>query len=407
MKVSKVFGCVLGLHFGVVAVLLIQPGCRTQQPPTQTFGSQPSSGSQQSITAQRTVPAGDNMTNSVRGASRQSDKLIPATRFGEGDGLDAAFNAGFDGSNAAPGGEFSEFDSIAPIEPLPSGGQTVNVAGASFETYTVKKGDSLWGIARRNNVSVNELYAANGMTKDSVLQIGREIRIPTEGGTAIINTVTADSYQPTSLNQSSVEYTVKRGDALSRIARQYDTSVRAIKAANGKTSDLIRVGETLVIPVGANASVNTSTSTVAVSSSTPGTVVTTSGTRTHTVKAGEFPGAIARKYGMTTGELLATNGITDPRKLRVGTVLKVSDSGSAANVDSRTETVVAPAPAQASTTPAPAPAPAPSTAPVADEGPVEIRVIEADPLVEGEANEIQTDDLFEGAVEIPVIRLED
>jgi hypothetical protein len=38
---------------------------------------------------------------------------------------------------------------------------------------------------------------------------------------------------------------------------------------------------------------------------------------------------------------------------------------------------------------------------------VEIRVIEADPLIEGEVNEIQTDELFEGAVEIPVIRLED
>jgi hypothetical protein len=34
-------------------------------------------------------------------------------------------------------------------------------------------------------------------------------------------------------------------------------------------------------------------------------------------------------------------------------------------------------------------------------------VIEADPLVEGEAIDIQTDEMFEGAVEIPVIRLED
>jgi lipoprotein NlpD len=129
-----------------------------------------------------------------------------------------------------------------------------------------------------------------------------------------------------------------------------------------------------------------------------------SGTRTHTVQSGEFPATIARNYGMTTGELLALNGITDPRKLQVGQVLKVSGSGSAANVASRTETVVSPAPATSFTRSTPAvstPRPAAST------GPVEIRVIEADPLVEGEAIDIQTDEMFEGAVEIPVIRLED
>ena len=126
--------------------------------------------------------------------------------------------------------------------------------------------------------------------------------------------------------------------------------------------------------------------------------MTTSGSRTHTVKPGEYPATIARQYGMPTGELLALNGITDPRKLQVGQVLKINGSGSAANVDSRPETVVTPAPAPVS--------PAPRV-PVTSSGPVEIRVIEADPLVEGEATEIQTDEMFDGAVEIPVIRLEE
>jgi len=408
MKVSKVFGCVLGLHFGVIAVLLIQPGCRTTQPPTQTY------------TQERTIKS------SVQGASRStSEGLIPATR--SGDGLDGAFNAGFDDGRYAPdssGNEFGEFDRVAPLAPLPSGTQTVDVAGASFETYTVKKGDNLWSIAKRYDVSLNELYAANGLNKNSVLRIGQQIQIPVEGGAAAVNTVSADTYQPTSLNQGSADYTVKRGDTLSKIAKQYDTSVRAIKAANGKTSDLIRVGETLVIPVGANASTPSSTSpapsasgstsgsTSSVSYNTaPGTTAARSGSRTHTVKAGEYPATIARQYGMTTGELLALNGITDPRKLQVGQVLKVSGSGSAANVDSRTETVVAPSAATTpSTTLIPAtrtPAATTRPAPASNSGPVEIKVIEADPLVEGEATEIQSDEMFEGAVEIPVIRLEE
>ena len=386
MKVSKIFGCVLGLHFGVIAVLLIQPGCRTKQPPTQTYTQ-----------------------------DRTTDGFIPATGVAPGDGLDAAFNAGFEDGRPAvdsAANEFSEFDNVAPLTPLTpltSGGQSVQVAGPSFEAYTVEKGDNLWSIAKRYNVSLNELYAANGLNKNSVLRIGQQIQVPVEGGTASISTVSADTYQPTSFNQGSTSYTVKRGDTLSKVANQYDTSVRAIKAANSMTSDLIRVGETLVIPVGANANTSGALGTSGTSlgtsaaSAAPSSTVTTSGSRTHTVKPGEYPATIARQYGMPTGELLALNGITDPRKLQVGQVLKINGSGSAANVDSRTETVVSPAPAPVS--PAPA-SPAPRV-PVTSSGPVEIRVIEADPLVEGEATEIQTDELFDGAVEIPVIRLEE
>jgi len=405
MKVSKVFGCVLGLHFGVIAVLLVQPGCRTQQPPTQT----------QTYTQERT------MKTSVQGAARTSGGLIEATRVGSGEGsgqgLNSAFNAGFDDGRYAPdsaGNEFNEFDNIAPIAPIASGGQTVQVSGSSFEAYTVKKGDNLWSIAKRYNVSLNELYAANGLNKNSVLRIGQQIQIPVEGGTATVNAVSADTYQPSSYNQGSTEYTVKTGDSLSRIAKQFDSSVRAIKAANGMTSDLIRVGEKIIIPVSGNTG-GTSSATpatpaptitrAATSYTAPSVTYTssaTSGSRTHTVKSGEYPATIARKYGMTTGELLALNGITDPRKLQVGQVLKVSGSGSASNVDSRSETVVAPASATSTTL-----IPAVSTSRTAPtSGPIEIKVIEADPLVEGEATDIQADEMFEGAVEIPVIRLE-
>ncbi|WPJ94890.1 LysM peptidoglycan-binding domain-containing protein [Coraliomargarita algicola] len=438
MKVSKVFGCVLGLHFGVIAVLLVQPGCRSQQPPTRTYtqtstqvstpsrtlASTPSSGSERTMAYNQ----GRTIKTSVEGASRHTEGLIVAKRVdSEVTGLDAAFNAGFDDGRYAPdssGSEFGEFDDIAPIAPLSTGGQTVQVAGDSFETYTVKKGDNLWSIAKRYNISLNELYAANGLNKNSILKIGQQIQIPVEGGTATVKTVSADTYQPSSFNQASTSYTVKRGDSLSKIASQHNTSVRAIKAANNMTSDLIRVGDTLILPVegSSRAAATPAAPSTSSSRSTPAVtyVATTNnvaGGRTHTVKAGEYPATIARKYGMTSGELLALNGITDPRKLQVGQVLKVSGSGSANNVDSRTETVVAPTaavntsasvtrPTTVSTVPA-APITTSSFRPAASTGPVEITVIEADPLVEGEVTDIQSDDLFDGAVEIPVIRLEE
>lgn len=383
MKVTKIFGCVLSLHICIIAVLLMQPGCQTRQPPTQTH------------TQNRT------MKSSVDGASRTQGDLIPATTTVSGQGLDDAFNAGLDNDPIG----FEPIDPIEPIEPIYGTTQTVDVAGAGTQSYTVKKGDNLWSIAKRYNVSLNELYAANGLNKNSVLRVGQQIQIPTDGSTVAITQVTPEAYQPTGYDLSTTTYTVQRGDTLSKIANQYDTSVGALKAANGKSSDMIRVGETLTVPVGANA-----TSSAPVSSTpafTPTATVTTvtassGATQTHTVKSGEYPAKIAKQYGMTTSELLAMNSITDPRKLRVGQQLIVSGSGNASNVDSRIETVVSPAPAQSTTRVPTTPAPAATRT-----GPVEIRVIEADPLVEGEFTGPESDDVFENAVEIPVIRLEE
>ena len=380
MKVSKIFGCVIGLHLGVIAMLLVQPGCRTKQPPTRTYSQE-----------------------------RTSGGLIEAIGQGSGSGLDSAFNAGFDDGSAAPDdNDFSEFDAITPVAPLSDGGQTVPVAGPSFETYTVKKGDNLWTIARRSNVSLNELYAANGLDTTSILSIGQQLQIPVEGSTATVTAPSPDTYQPTSFNQGSTEYMVKRGDSLSKIANQFDTSVRAIKAANGLSSDLIRVGDKLVVPV-SSSSTGTSSAMSAVpsdsiSSSSTAPSFSASGARTHTVKSGEYPGKIASQYDMTTDELLALNGITDPRKLQVGKVLKVSGSSSTANVEPPAQVVT-------TTTEAPStlmtePAPEASSSPTTSTGPIEIKVIESDPLVEGEATEIEPDEMFEGAVEIPVIRLD-
>ena len=380
MKVSKIFGCVIGLHLGVIAMLLVQPGCRTKQPPTRTYSQE-----------------------------RTSGGLIKAIGQGSGSGLDSAFNAGFDDGSAAPDdNDFSEFDAITPVAPLSDGGQTVPVAGPSFETYTVKKGDNLWTIARRSNVSLNELYAANGLDTTSILSIGQQLQIPVEGSTATVTAPSPDTYQPTSFNQGSTEYMVKRGDSLSKIANQFDTSVRAIKAANGLSSDLIRVGDKLVVPL-SSSSIGTSSAMSAapsdsMSSSSTAPSFSASGARTHTVKSGEYPGKIASQYDMTTDELLALNGITDPRKLQVGKVLKVSGSSSTANIDPPAQVVTTTTEASSTlmTEPVSTEAPSSNTSMV----PIEIKVIESDPLVEGKATEIDPDEMFEGAVEIPVIRLD-
>lgn len=394
MKISKVFGFVLCLHLGVIAVLIVQPGCGTTQPPTQTY--------QQTRTT--------NQSNRGTGLTMQksSQGLIPATRVDSS--IDPVFNAGFDASSDGryapnrPEVEFTEFEEVTPqLEPIVTETivSTVDIAGPSFQSYTVKKGDSLWAISKRNNVSLNELYAANGLNKNSTLSIGQQIQIPVEGSTASVTTVTADTYQPSGFNMNTESYTVKGGDNLSKIASKYNTTVRAIKAANNKTSDMIRVGEKLIIPVSGASNASTTTTLKAAPVAGTKSPSSVSADNTHTVKSGEYPATIARQYGMTTTELLAINGITDPRKIQIGQKLKVRPTGSSANVAAKTETVVAP---ETAAVPVVAAGP---TVTALNNGPIEVRVVEADPLVEEEFLEIDTDAMFEGAVEIPVIRLED
>ena len=367
MKISKVFGFVLCLHLGVIAVLIVQPGCGTTQPPTQMYQQNRTTG-----LVEQQLP----------------ESLIPAT---SGDDLlDPAFNAGIDASEDSryapnrPDAEFAEFEEVTPqLEPIVA--ETVDVAGPSFQAYTVKKGDSLWAISKRYNVSLNELYAANDLNKNSVLKIGQQIQIPVEGGTATVTTVAADAYQPSDYNMATETYTVKGGDNLSKIAVKYNTSVRALKAANNKTSDLIRVGEKLMIPVAGTSSGSSTVTAPAPVAAVEASAISADGT--HIVKAGEYPATIARQYGMTASELLAINGITDPRKMQIGQKLKVSSTDSAPNIVTKPASVAAEEPAVVASS----------------DGPIEIRVVDADPLVEEDIVDINTDALFENAVEIPVI----
>jgi len=367
MKISKVFGFVLCLHLGVIAVLIVQPGCGTTQPPTQMYQQNRTTG-----LVEQQLP----------------ESLIPAT---SGDDLlDPAFNAGIDASEDSryapnrPDAEFAEFEEVTPqLEPIVA--ETVDVAGPSFQAYTVKKGDSLWAISKRYNVSLNELYAANDLNKNSVLKIGQQIQIPVEGGTATVTSVAADAYQPSDYNMATETYTVKGGDNLSKIAVKYNTSVRALKAANNKTSDLIRVGEKLMIPVAGTSSGSSTVTAPAPVAAVEASAISADGT--HIVKAGEYPATIARQYGMTASELLAINGITDPRKMQIGQKLKVSSTDSAPNIVTKPATVAAEEPAVVASS----------------DGPIEIRVVDADPLVEEDIVDINTDALFENAVEIPVI----
>ena len=239
MKVSKIFGVVLSLHLGIVVILVVQSGCSTRQPPTKTYQQQETLGSQEQSNLDL-IPA--------------TDEILDDTT------IDASFNADIDFGASDSNGRVEptrptnnvDDESISSMDDLNT---TIDIAGPSYELYTIQKGDSLWAISRRKNVSLNDIYTANALSEKSVLSIGQEIRIPVEGSTAVIQTQVADTYQPSAFNANITNYTVSTGDTLTRIAKKFDTTVGAIKAANDMTSDLIRLNSTLVIPVSADMNV--------------------------------------------------------------------------------------------------------------------------------------------------------
>lgn len=116
-------------------------------------------------------------------------------------------------------------------------------------TYTVRRGDTLFKIARRYGSTVTAIRRRNGLNQWTV-RIGQRIVIPTAP-----RQVAA---------RGGWYYTVRRGDTLFKISRRVGLSVTRIRAANGWISS-VRIGQRIIIPTGkataATATRRTSSST--------------------------------------------------------------------------------------------------------------------------------------------------
>lgn len=109
--------------------------------------------------------------------------------------------------------------------------QNVPSPGPGTDTieYVVRQGDTLWLLSRRYGTTVDAIKRLNGLTGD-LLNIGQVLRIPS------------------SQVNPYFEYTVRQGDTLWLLSRRYGTTVDAIKALNGLSSDMLNIGQVLKIP---------------------------------------------------------------------------------------------------------------------------------------------------------------
>ena len=176
------------------------------------------------------------------------------------------------------------------------GGYTYKEPTSNLE-YVVKKGDTLYGISKMYNVSVDDIKKYNGLTSND-LSIGKVLKIPN----------TLNVYD---------SYTVKRGDTLYSIARKYNTTVDNLRRLNNLNNDSLSIGQVILLPGVDTSSDNTSI---------------------YVVNPGDTLYSIAREYNTTVEVLKDLNTLTT-NILSVGQKLVVPSDNSNIYVVKRGDTL--------------------------------------------------------------------
>lgn len=295
MKILKIFGIVVGIHVFALILIFANPGCSSTRKPAPAPGD--------TATRPEPVPlvggpSAASAPSSIYSSTTDSSSAPPITINPDAPALSLPVGI-TGGARTAPTRPGTPVAGILAAEPV------AEVTPAS--TYTVKSGDNLWTIARKHNLTIAQLNAANGLAPNAPLKPGQKLIIPSKPST------------PPSSGSTPA-------------AKPADPLAAAAANAGRSSTDSVK----------------------------------------HVVKSGETLGAIARRYGVSQGDLAVANNIADPAKIRPGLELvipgwkspgtKSAKSPTKSGSSSATKSAPAPAPA---TTPAPTPA-----APVIDSSPL-------------------------------------
>lgn len=137
-------------------------------------------------------------------------------------------------------------------------------------TYKVSKGDTLYSIAQKFNTTVEELKRVNNLTNNT-LTIGQILQVPTS----------------ISIEEETQLYTIKQGDTIYTIAKNFNTTVDNIKSLNNLTNNILSIGKILIVPTG------------------------TTNANTYKVKSGDSLYSIAKQFNTTVDKLKRINNLTN------------------------------------------------------------------------------------------------
>ncbi|MBQ8891536.1 MAG: LysM peptidoglycan-binding domain-containing protein [Bacilli bacterium] len=174
----------------------------------------------------------------------------------------------------------------------------INTYFASSNIYIVQRGDTLYSIASKFNITVDELKKANNLTSNAII-VGNELIIPSPS--ELDNNLEGLDEE----DKMYINYTVKKGDSLYSIASNYNTSVDIIKDINNLTSNTLQVNQILKIPT----------------SSTSSTI----DYNNYTVVKGDSWYSIAKKFNTTVNTIIDLNNLTN-NNLSIGQILKIPNT---------------------------------------------------------------------------------
>lgn len=119
-------------------------------------------------------------------------------------------------------------------------------------SYIVKKGDTLYSISRKYQITVPELRAANNLSENDVLKAGTKLVIPAadiENAAALSASKTSDYKKDSSRTSATAAYVVQKGDTLYGIARKYNIKLNELLSLNNlDNSSTIKIGQKILVP---------------------------------------------------------------------------------------------------------------------------------------------------------------
>ena len=210
----------------------------------------------------------------------------------------------------------------------PSSTQSTN-SGNQSGSYTVKAGDSLWGISHKYGMSIDSLKSLNNLSSNFIYP-GQVLKVGQSSNQSNTTSKPSASQSTNSSNQSG-SYTVKTGDSLWGISHKYGMSIDGLKSLNNLSSNFIYPGQ--VLKVGQSSSQSNTASKPSTSQSTN----SSNQSGSYTVKAGDSLWGISHKYGMSIDGLKSLNNLSS-NFIYPGQVLKVGQSGSQSNTVSKPST---------------------------------------------------------------------
>ena len=180
---------------------------------------------------------------------------------------------------------------VAPGTTTQTNTNTTNTSGD--KTYTVKAGDSVWGISHQTGVSMSDLRAWNNI-QNNFIYPGQKLIIAKKANN------NQNTHTNTNTSTNNKTYTVKAGDSVWAIAQKTGVSMDTLRSLNNIKNNFIYPGQQLKLS-NSNSSSNTSN---------PGkTNAATNSGKTYTVKSGDSVWAIAQKTGVSMDTLRSLNNI--------------------------------------------------------------------------------------------------